>query len=87
MVQDVIVYSNMGCISCHHGMEYLSQKGLPFIEKNVAREPRAMPDLMRMGLRMSPVIVMGDNRLRGFKPAEIGAALAGDNNQAEAASL
>jgi hypothetical protein len=36
MAPDVIVYSNMGCIPCHHVMEYLAQKGVPFIEKNVA---------------------------------------------------
>jgi len=83
MVHDVIVYSNMGCIPCHHAMEYLSQKGVPFIEKNVAREPSAMQDLMSMSL----VIVIGDKRLRGFNPVEIDAALAGENNRAEAASL
>jgi glutaredoxin 3 len=87
MVHDVIVYSNMGCIPCHHAMEYLSQKGVPFIEKNVAREPSAMQDLMSMGLRVLPVIVIGDKRLSGFNPAEIDAALAGENNRAEAASL
>jgi glutaredoxin 3 len=87
MVHDVIVYSNMGCTPCHHAMEYLSQKGVPFIEKNVAREPSAMQDLMSMGLRVLPVIVIGDKRLSGFNPAEIDAALAGENNRAEAASL
>lgn len=77
MAQDVIVYSNVGCMPCHHAMEYLSQKGVPFTEKNVAREPSAMHDLMRMGLRLLPVIVIGDKYLSGFNPQEIDAALAG----------
>jgi hypothetical protein len=32
-------------------------------------------------------LVIGDKRLSGFNPAEIDAALARENNQAEAASL
>ena len=85
MVQDVIVYSNMGCAPCHQAMEYLSQKGVPFIEKNVARDPSAMQALMSMGLRLLPVLVIGDKRLSGFNPKEIDAALAGQNDQTEAA--
>lgn len=46
-----------------------------------------MQDLMSMGLRVLPVLVIGDKRLSGFNPPEIDAALAVANNQAEAASL
>jgi hypothetical protein len=31
-----------------------------------------MQDLMRMGLRLLPVLVIGDQRLSGFNPKEIG---------------
>lgn len=58
-------------------MEYLSQKGIPFVEKNVARDPSAVQDLMSMGMRSLPVIVIGDKRLSGFNPKAIDAALAG----------
>jgi glutaredoxin len=57
-------------------MEYLSQKGVPYTEKNVARDPQAVQELMSMGLRSLPVIVIGDKRLRGFNPAAIDEALA-----------
>jgi len=57
-------------------MEYLSQKGIPFTEKNVARDPNAVQELMSMGLRSLPVIVIGDKRLSGFNPKAIDAALA-----------
>jgi glutaredoxin len=87
MAQAVMVYSNMGCIPCHPAMEYLSQKGVPFIEKNVAREPGAMQDLMRLGLHVLPVIVIGAKHLSGFNPTEVDAALVDAHNQAEAASL
>ncbi len=57
-------------------MEYLSQKGVPFTEKNVAYNPEAVQELMSMGLRSLPVIVIGDKRLSGFNPAKIDEALA-----------
>ena len=57
-------------------MEYLSQKGVPYIEKNVSRDPEAVQELIDMGLRSLPVIVIGEERLRGFNPVAIDAALA-----------
>jgi len=57
-------------------MEYLSQKGIPFTEKNVSRDPSAIQELMSMGVRSLPVIVIGDKRLNGFNPKAIDEALA-----------
>lgn len=57
-------------------MEYLSQKGVAFTEKNVGRDPQAVQELMSMGLRSLPVIVIGEKRLSGFNPKAIDAALA-----------
>lgn len=57
-------------------MEYLSQKGIEFTEKNVARDPEAVQELMSMGLRSLPVVVIGDKRLSGFNPVAIDEALA-----------
>lgn len=56
-------------------MEYLSRKGIQFTEKNVAYNPEAVQELMSMGLRSLPVIVIGDKRLSGFNPAKIDEAL------------
>jgi glutaredoxin len=57
-------------------MEYLSQKGVAFIERNVSRDQSAVQELMSMGLRSLPVIVIGDKRLNGFNPKAIDEALA-----------
>ena len=56
-------------------MEYLSQKGIPFTERNVGRDPKAREELMALGLLSLPVIIIGDKRLTGFNPAQIDAAL------------
>jgi hypothetical protein len=57
-------------------MEYLSQKGVPFTEKNVGRDPQARQELMEMGTLSLPVLLIGDQRLTGFNPKQIDAALA-----------
>ncbi len=57
-------------------MEYLSQKGVAYTEKNVALDPDAVQELVGMGLRSLPVIVIGEGRLSGFNPSAIDTALA-----------
>jgi glutaredoxin len=57
-------------------MEYLSQKGVEFTEKNVSRNPEAVQELMSMGVRSLPLILIGDQQLRGFNPKAIDEALA-----------
>jgi glutaredoxin len=57
-------------------MEYLSQKGVEFTEKNVSRNPEAVQELMSLGVRSLPLILIGDKRLSGFNPKAIDEALA-----------
>ena len=57
-------------------MEYLSQKGIAYTEKNVSRDQDAVQELMSMGLRSLPVLVIGEERLSGFNPKAIDEALA-----------
>jgi glutaredoxin len=56
-------------------MEYLSQKGIAFTERNVGKDPKAREELMALGLLSLPVIIIGDKRLTGFNPKAIDAAL------------
>jgi glutaredoxin 3 len=56
-------------------MEYLSQKGILFTERNVGKDPKAREELMALGTLSLPVIIIGDKRLTGFNPNAIDAAL------------
>ncbi|PYN99795.1 MAG: NrdH-redoxin [Candidatus Rokuibacteriota bacterium] len=56
-------------------MEYLSRKGVEFTEKNIARMPEARQELIAMGVMSVPLIVIGEQRLSGFNPNQIDAAL------------
>lgn len=47
--------------------EFLSQRGVPFVEKDVSRDPTAAQEMMRRsGQRGVPVIVVDDQVIVGF---------------------
>jgi hypothetical protein len=49
---------------------------VPFVEKNVGKDPQARQELMELGLLSLPVILIGEMRLTGFNPIKIDEALA-----------
>jgi glutaredoxin 3 len=49
---------------------------VPFVERNVGKDPGAREELMEIGILSLPVIIIGDTRLAGFNPAKIDEALA-----------
>ena len=57
--------------------EYLSQKGVEFVDKDVSRDLEAQKELvMDLKSQATPTIVIGDEVLIGFEQAKIDAALA-----------
>ena len=45
------------------------------MERNVGRDPGAREELIATGLTSLPVLLIGDQKLAGFNPAKIDAAL------------
>jgi glutaredoxin len=54
---------------------YLSRKGIPFIEKNVSQDEEARNNLLAMGHRSTPVTTMKDQKVVGYSPPKLDAAL------------
>ena len=54
---------------------YLSRKGIPFTEYNVSTDRDGLASLLGMGFRTTPVAVIGDERIVGYNPSKIDAAL------------
>ena len=46
--------------------EYLSQKGVPYIERDVATDEKAMEELSELGFMTTPVIKIDDEVVVGF---------------------
>ena len=54
---------------------YLSRKGVPFTERNVSTDREALSQLIGMGFRTTPVTVIDDEKVVGYSPAKLEAAL------------
>jgi len=56
--------------------EFLSQKGVSFVEKDVINEPKNLEELVqKAGRRATPTLVIGDEVIVGFDKPEIEKAL------------
>jgi glutaredoxin len=60
---------------CDQAKAFLSQKGVPFQGKDIARDPSALADLRKIGYMTTPVIVIDDSSIVGFDAAKINKAL------------
>ncbi len=56
--------------------EFLSQKGVPFVEKDVSRDRAAAQELLQMGQRGVPVIKVDGHVMVGFNRARLEQLLA-----------
>ena len=52
---------------CDQAKEFLSQKGLPFQGQDIARDHSALADLRKLGYMTTPVIVIDDSLIVGFR--------------------
>lgn len=61
---------------CQRTKEYLSEKQIPFHERDVTRDADAVTELQRLGYVTTPVTVIDGIVIVGFDTAKIDAALA-----------
>ncbi len=51
---------------CTKVKEFLSQKGVPFTERDVSKEPDAINELKKLGVMTTPVTVINSDMVIGF---------------------
>jgi glutaredoxin len=77
----VVIYGAEWCSACHEAARYLRSKGIPYVDKDVEKDPDAAREmqqkLAKSGLHEGsiPVIDVRGKVMVGFNPAEIDAAL------------
>ena len=60
---------------CALTKEFLSRKGIPFIERNIVEEPEALNELRRLGYMTTPVTVVESDVIVGFDEGKLSKAL------------
>lgn len=64
---DIIVYTTPTCPYCYQVKDFLSRRGIQFVEKDVAADPLASQEMYHVsGQRGVPVIVIGDQVVVGY---------------------
>jgi glutaredoxin len=77
----VIIYGAEWCGPCHQAASYLKHKGIPFIEKDIEKDPQAAREmqskLKAAGIRTGsiPVIDVRGKVMVGFNPGSVDEAL------------
>ncbi|MCK9443355.1 MAG: glutaredoxin family protein [Tissierellaceae bacterium] len=73
---NVQIFTSNTCPYCVAAKNYLDEKGVPFVEKNVQTDKDARKELMAMGHMGVPVLVIDGEEIVGFDRARIDALLA-----------
>ena len=72
----VVIYTTPTCPYCHRAKEYLSRKGISYVEHDVAvDEDKAREMIQKSGQMSVPVIVIGDEVLVGLNQAKLDSLL------------
>lgn len=76
MGSTVILYTQPNCRPCQAAKDFLSQKGITFVVKDVVSDEEAQRELIALGSRSTPTVRIGNQVMIGFSPAKILKALA-----------
>lgn len=66
MAKNVVVYTSNTCPYCTLAKNYLTEKGVSYVEKNVQTDKDARKELMAMGHMGVPVLVVDGEEVVGF---------------------
>lgn len=77
----VILYGASWCGACKQAAQFLTQRGVPFIEKDIEKEPAARDELMQKARAQGvstngiPVLDVHGKLISGFEPNVLGSLL------------
>ena len=75
--KNVVIYSTPTCPYCKRAKDYLSQKGIPYTDYNVAADKDKTKEMIQKSEQMGvPVITVDDEIIVGFDQAKLDELLA-----------
>ena len=75
-----ILYTQAGCAESGKVRTWLVAHGIPFSERDAGSDPLAAQALAATGTFATPLLVIGDDRVLGFRARAL-AALVGDREE------
>ncbi|MDP9366375.1 MAG: glutaredoxin family protein [Chloroflexota bacterium] len=74
--QPATLYTQAGCAESAKVRAWLSERRLAFTEHDVTSDPDAAVALFATGVFATPLLVVGEEKVLGFRPQKLAAALA-----------
>ncbi|MDR5658701.1 glutaredoxin family protein [Serpentinicella sp. ANB-PHB4] len=71
MAKEVVVFTSTTCPHCFTAKDYLTDKGVEFVEKNIQKDPEARKELMQKGIMAVPVIKIDGEFIVGFDKEKV----------------
>lgn len=72
---EAVLYTQAGCAESAQVRTWLTDQGIPFVERNASADPEAAAALAATGTFATPLVVVGEETVLGFRPAALAAAL------------
>ncbi len=70
-VPSVLLYSQPGCAPCFAARTFLMSRGIGFKYRDVQADPQAFRELMDLGSRSTPTLVVNGEVMIGFDPERL----------------
>ena len=74
-MSEIKVYTSESCGPCQMVKAHLKRKDFTYVERNISEDPDALAELENLGWRTTPVTLIGDSTVLGYKPKELDSAL------------
>ncbi|MGH2905792.1 MAG: glutaredoxin family protein [Solirubrobacterales bacterium] len=71
MSQPIVLYSSNGCPLCGRYRAMFDEQGVLYDERNITEDPSFLEELNGMGMMATPVVVVGDQAIPGYRPNTI----------------
>ncbi len=63
---NIVIFSSDTCPHCLAAKNFLSENGFKYSEKNVNTDPDARKELIALGYRGVPLLIIGNEKIVGF---------------------
>lgn len=74
--EEVVLFSTSWCGYCRKAREYLNSNGIAHVEYDIEKSSEGKRQFAELGGRGVPLILVGNQEIRGWNPAALKAALA-----------
>lgn len=70
-MKKIDIYTSESCSYCYAAKEYFKQKNISYMEHNITKDTASRKELINMGYRSVPLIIIGEERVVGFDKDKI----------------